>query len=161
MEDKNLDIIFEEIKNQFKYSSNLYDTLESKTNTILVALTLMFTILFNSYFLNQLDKMPLIFTIFHHFSIFTLFLPFVLLMNLRAIKFRLIKLDSLVESYKKGTKKDFRKTLTTKYLEIIEENFKKYRNKNNTYVWISTIMRLGFICATISIISIQMYRYLI
>ena len=159
-DDENLNAILEETKNQFNYSSNLFDSLESKTNTIIVALSIILAVTLNSYFLNKLETMNIFFNITYYLGILLLIYSFVILFNLRRRKFKLVSIEPLKNEYIKNPQKDFRKILIGRYIPVIDENFEHYYNKDKELRFASKLIKIGSSILLIIIIHIFIFVHI-
>lgn len=142
-DEENVNALLEETKNQFNYSSNLFDSLESKTNTLLVALSIILTVILNSYFLEKLKGINIFLIILYFEGIIYLSISFIKLLNLRKRRFKIINIQSLKEEYLKNPEKDFRKIIIGKYIPVIDENFKHYDDKDKELRFASLLLKIG------------------
>ena len=159
-DDENLNALLEETKNQFNYSSNLFDSLESKSNTIIVALSIILVVTLNSYFLEKLESINLFFNIIYYIGIIFLISSFVVLLNLRKRKFKLISIEPLKNEYIKNPKKDFRKMIIGRYVPIINENFKHYYSKEKELRFALKLLKIGSSIMIIIILHIFIFIHI-
>jgi len=159
-DDENLNAIFEETQKQFNYSSNLFDSLESKTNTIIVALSIILAVTLNSYFLEKLETMILFFNIMYYIGIAFLISSFVILLNLRRRRFKIINVERLKDEYIKNPQKDFRKIIIGRYIPVINENFKHYYSKDKELRFASNLLKIGSSILIIIILHIFIFIHI-
>ena len=154
---RNLDTIFQETINQYNYSSNLFDSLESKTNTLLVSISIIFVISLNSYFLTKIENSLLIISVMYYIGMTLILISFIILLNLRKHKFKVIKIDDIKKSYIEEPNKNFQKIIINKYIPIIDENLNRYDLKNSNLMIASLFMKFGLIFIFVTFVSFILF----
>jgi len=154
-QDRNLEAIFQETINQFNYSSNLFDSLESKSNTIILSISIILVITLNSFFIEKLEELTFFFSVAYFIGLAFVITSFVLMLNLRKRRFKLIKIQDLKKEYLQKPNRNFHKIIIGKYTPIIQKNFKQYSNKENELRFALNIMKIGG--AILIIVIIHMF----
>ncbi|PIN76451.1 hypothetical protein COV17_02370 [Candidatus Woesearchaeota archaeon CG10_big_fil_rev_8_21_14_0_10_36_11] len=140
--------------NQFNYSSALFDSLESKANTIIVAISIILAVALNSYFLEKIECFSIAINVVYYLGIFFIIFSFVLMLKLRRRKFKLIKIEDLKNEYINNPNKDFYKIIVGKYIPVIQENFRQYYNKDKELRFALLMMKIGGLILLITIFYI-------
>ena len=143
IEDRNLSALLTETINQFNYSSNLFDSLESRSNTIIVSISIILAVVLDSYFLKKLENFSLIINLFYYIGVGFVIFSLILALNLRRRKFKKIKIEELKEKFQKNPEKDFSKVIIGKYVPVIQENIKHYHEKDRELIHALDIMKIG------------------
>jgi len=151
---ENLRSIFNETINQFNYSSNLYDSLESKANSLIVSISIILVIAINSYFLKILTEKSVYFNLFYYNGVIFIVFSFIHLLRIRKIKFEKINLESLQKTFIKNPNKNFTKIIIGEYIPIIKENLKNYYRKDSELRIINVTIKIGLSILIIGIIYI-------
>ena len=149
-ENENLNSILIETINQFNYSSNLFDSLESKSNTIIVSISIILAVVLNSYFLGRLEGVNIIANSFFYFGVAIVISSLALMLNLRRRLFKIIKIKSLRDEFIRDSNQDFRKIIIGKYIPKIRENLKNYHSKELELRIALNVMKLGSFILLIS-----------
>ena len=153
-EEESLNALFKETLNQFNYSSRLYDNIDQKINTHLFFVSIILMVSLNNYFLNKLADINFYAQLIFWVGISLVILSIIKLFRLRSTKFRLIMLRDLKELFIKDKDKDIRKVVISKYVPIIEENFKHYQKKDSRFIKTSIISKIGGLILLSAIIYI-------
>jgi len=143
---KNLELLFNEVHNQFKYSSDLFDNLDNKSNTLIIFITIILVVCFNSYFLEKIDTFSwgILICFFIGISlIITSILRYVF--TLRRRKFRIIDLESLKKIYIDDPKRNLYKVLSDRYIKYIDEILDNYEEKEDELAKALVLLRIGFL----------------
>lgn len=155
-EENNLNSIFKETLNQFNYSSNLFDSLESRINTVLLSISIILIIFINSYFLERLEFLSLITKLFYSLGISYIIISFILMINSKRVKLQILRIKDLKEQFKLNPQEDFRKIIITKYIPIIDENIYYYHKKYKSLQKALLIMKIGLLI----LISVAIYVFI-
>lgn len=151
---ENLQAIFDETLNQFNYSSNLFDNLESRANLILVSISMIFIISLSSYFLNKIDSSFLIVRLIYYSGILLNVVSFILILRVRKRLFEIIKVENLKEEFIKSPNKNFKKIVINKYIPIIKKNIENYEEKEEELRRALLFMKIGILVLLSTIIYI-------
>ena len=151
---ENLNAILQETINQFNYSSALFDSLESKANTIIVAISIILAVALNSYFPEKIECFSIAINILYYLGILFIILSFVFMLKLRRRKFKLIKIEDLKKEYIEYPNKDFHKIIIGRYIPVIQENFRQYYNKDKELRFALLLMKIGGLILLITIFYI-------
>src|SRR3989344_3485590 len=111
MDDRNLDALLTETINQFNYSSNLFDSLESKSNTLVVSISIILAIALNSYFLKKVESVNIIFNLLYYLGLVFVTIPFIFLLNIKQRKFSLTDLEWLKHEARNSPESDLYKII--------------------------------------------------
>lgn len=132
LEKTNLETIFQETLNQFNYSNNLFDNLESKANSLLVCISIFVGVTINYIVIEEFSNYHIILkSLFISGITFKLYSLWILI-NLRKMKFKSIHLENLKQKIINNPKNiNYKKVLVSKYIPIIDENFENFKYKEH------------------------------
>jgi len=133
LKELNKKLALDEIRFQYKYSSDLYDNLESRVHLALILVSIISGMLLgNRFILSRVSEstLPIKF-LFLFGTLLIVYGLYHILFKFKRIPFGLLNLKKLGEKVYKDPKFDFYYAVGKRYTGYIDLNFKNYSKKQN------------------------------